>query len=369
MGRVSAGAGRYDRGDDIVVTGQRQHYRGDIPIKDLPQAVQVISAETLRDVAATRLPEALDLAAGVARQNSFGGVWDAFAIRGFAGDINVPSGYLVNGFNARGFAGLRDTSAVERIEVLKGPGSALFGQGEPGGTIYIAPRSRCSTPRAALRAASAATPSIGARAISRRRLLNNSVAVRINGAIEQGRSFRDTLKAKRYFLTPSVLAKLGDSTSISYELEWSARRSRSTAASWLATACWASSPAPASWASRATGRRPPRLWAIQVELQHDFNSEWTLLVGASHRDTKLTGFGQTPELVASRQPFFTTGTILARQRRFSIYRLDRHHLPRRGERRFRGRGSPTTCCSAGTTTASSSTGIRPGSARRCSRRR
>ena len=65
-------------------------------------------------------------------------MWDSFAIRGFAGDLNVPSGYLVNGFNSgRGFGGIRDTSSVERIEVLKGPGSALFGRGEPGGTVAI----------------------------------------------------------------------------------------------------------------------------------------------------------------------------------------------------------------------------------------
>jgi len=123
---------------EVVVTGQRQHYRGDVAIEDLPQAVQVISAEMLHEIGAVRLNDALDLAAGVARQNTYGGVWDSFAIRGFAGDPNVPSGYLVNGFNSgRGFGGLRDTSSVERIEVLKGPGSALFGRGEPGGTVAI----------------------------------------------------------------------------------------------------------------------------------------------------------------------------------------------------------------------------------------
>jgi iron complex outermembrane receptor protein len=303
--------------EDIVVTGQRQHYRGDIPIKDLPQAVQVISSETMREVAVTRLPEALDLAAGVARQNSFGGVWDAFAIRGFAGDINVPSGYLVNGFNARGFAGLRDTSAIERIEVLKGPGSALFGQGEPGGTVYIA------TKKPTFKTEGSLSATLANYAYYRGEgdftaPLNDMIAVRINGAAERGRSYRDTIKTKRYFLTPSVLAKFGD-TSVSYELEWSKQKlpfdrgvvARNGVLGIIPQSRFLGEPGDGPQTAKALGH--------QVELQHDFSSDWTLLAGFSHRDTKLSGFGQTPELVASRQPFFTTGTILARQRRFSIY--------------------------------------------------
>src|SRR5205085_7116517 len=111
------------------------------------QAVQVITGELMKQVGAVKLNDALDLAAGVARQNTFGGVWDSFAIRGFVGDPNVPSGYLVNGFNGgRGFGGLRDTSSVEKMEILRGPGSALFGRGEPGGIVSIITKKPQFTP-------------------------------------------------------------------------------------------------------------------------------------------------------------------------------------------------------------------------------
>ena len=73
-------------------------------------------------VGALNLNDALDLSASVARQNNFGGLWNAFAIRGFYGDLNLPSGFLVNGFNAgRGFGGPRDLIGIESVEVLKGP--------------------------------------------------------------------------------------------------------------------------------------------------------------------------------------------------------------------------------------------------------
>src|SRR5579859_1796213 len=72
-----------DQTAEVVVVGQQEHYRGDVAIKDLPQAVQVISGDTLKELNITRLDDALDLVSGAAHQNNFGGLWDAFAIRGF----------------------------------------------------------------------------------------------------------------------------------------------------------------------------------------------------------------------------------------------------------------------------------------------
>lgn len=85
--------------DEVVVLGQKQPYRGDVPLESLPQQVQTISSEMLNQLGKTEFQGALDMAGGVARQNSFGGLWDSFAIRGFAGDENLPSGYLINGFS------------------------------------------------------------------------------------------------------------------------------------------------------------------------------------------------------------------------------------------------------------------------------
>jgi len=123
---------------EIVVDGVRPAYRGDFDQLEIPQSDQVIDEELIRNANALDLNSALDLSASVARQNNFGGLWNAFAVRGFSGDINLPSGFLVNGFNAgRGFGGPRDISGVEAVEVLKGPRSALYGRGEPGGTVNL----------------------------------------------------------------------------------------------------------------------------------------------------------------------------------------------------------------------------------------
>ena len=77
---------------NIIVTGQRQAYRGDFTLRETPQAITQIGQEQIDANNLTRLTDALDLSASVARQNNFGGLWDAYAVRGFAGDENLPSG-------------------------------------------------------------------------------------------------------------------------------------------------------------------------------------------------------------------------------------------------------------------------------------
>ncbi len=123
--------------EHIEVKRLWQPYRGNVPLIETPQAVDRINSDTLENEGISRFMEALDLSPSIIRQNNSGGMFDSFAIRGFSGDENNPTGYLVNGFNSRGYNGNRSTANIETIEVMKGPGSALYGQGEPGGTINI----------------------------------------------------------------------------------------------------------------------------------------------------------------------------------------------------------------------------------------
>ena len=93
----------------VRVNGQRQNYRAlsatgatktDTPIKDLPQSVRVLTSDLLKDVGVTDLAGALDLSSGISRQSNLGGLWDSYSMRGFTGDPNFGSDYLVNGFSS-----------------------------------------------------------------------------------------------------------------------------------------------------------------------------------------------------------------------------------------------------------------------------
>jgi iron complex outermembrane receptor protein len=315
--------------EEVVVTGQRQAYRGDFTLRETPQAIMVLDAEILEGAGVTRLADALDLSASLARQNNFGGLWDNYAIRGFAGDENLPSGYLVNGFNAgRGFGGPRDLSGIERIEILRGPNAALLGRGEPGGTINLI------TKKPEFEVEGAINASIGSFDTYRvdgdwTGPLNDVFAVRLNGYYENAGSFRDTLESTRYGVMPSALWRLGENTSLSYELERTRQEipfDRGVVAinnrlGVVPVGRFLGEPGDGPLKADATGH--------QLQLQHEFSDDWSLLLGAGYRETDLEGSSTEAELAGSRQRLLTDGQTLSRQRRFRDYEAT--HTVFRGE--------------------------------------
>jgi iron complex outermembrane receptor protein len=314
---------------EVVVLAQKQQYRGDIPIKELPQNVQVVSTKLLNDVGITRFDMALELVSGVEHQNNFGGLWDAFAVRGFSGDPNVPSGYLVNGFNGgRGFGGPRDASNIETIEVLKGPGSALFGRGEPGGTVNIITKKPRFSPEGSL------TLSAGSYSTYRfegdyTNKLTDALAFRVNGAYEQADSFRDFLKSKKWVVTPSVLAKLSDSTTLTYELEAVHQEVPFDRGIVAVNGNVLTLPRSRFLGEPGDGPMKVDVLGHQLQFAHDFNSNWTLLLGAGYRHTELKGYSTQAELTRARQMLYVDGQTLSRQRRYVDY--DANHTVLRGE--------------------------------------
>jgi len=330
VGGQPAYAEAADDEPQIVVSGIRQAYRGDFTLKETPQAVSVIDAKTLDENNILRLTDALDLNASVARQNNFGGLWDAFAVRGFAGDENFPSGYLVNGFNGgRGFGGARDVAGIERIEILKGPNAALFGRGEPGGTVNIV------TKRARFDATTgSASGSYGS--FERIRgdadlnlAIGQNFAVRLIGFYEEAGSFRDTIDSNRYGFLPSIAIRLGPDTTLAYDLELTRQEvpfDRGIAAingrlNAIPRGRFLGEPGDGPLEADATGH--------QLQLQHAFDSNWSVLLGANYRETSLEGFSTEAELARARQKLFVDGRSLSRQRRFRDY--DAEHFVVRGE--------------------------------------
>jgi iron complex outermembrane recepter protein len=303
----------------VEVVSQRQAYRGDVPLQSLPQSIQVLSAETLSEVGAVRLDDALTLASGIARQNTFGGLWDSFAVRGFAGDGNVPSGYLVNGFNAgRGFSGRRDTSNVERIEVLKGPASALYGRGEPGGTINIVTRKPQFERVGSLELAGGSYSTYRV-AGDYTGPLSPSLAFRINGAYEDAETFRDESGSEKVSLSPSLLLRLSDSASLSYELEWAKQEAPFDRGIVAVNGELGTVPVSRFLGEPADGNTMIEALGHQLVLQQDWSANWSLLAGLGYRDSSFEGYSSGAELAASRQPFFTEPTVLSRQRRYTDY--------------------------------------------------
>lgn len=225
-GEAFAQAGESAERDEeqIVVTGSRAANASvnglSVDPILLPQNVRILDDKLIERAGFTDLSQLFDLAGGMTRQNSFGGAWDAYAIRGFSGDINQGPDLLVNRFTAnRGFNARRDVATVESFQVLKGPASALSGKGEPGGSINIVTKAPLDHFHASGELSYASFDTwrgafdIGGPAAG-------GLAARVVGVYQAGDSFRDFNRSDRLLLAPSLGWQLGEQVRFLYQLEY-----------------------------------------------------------------------------------------------------------------------------------------------------
>ncbi|MEM9245152.1 MAG: TonB-dependent siderophore receptor, partial [Cyanobacteria bacterium P01_F01_bin.153] len=123
--------------DDYTVPVATTATRTDSPLEDVPQSIQVIPRQLIEDEQATGIEDVLDNVAGVVYQGNDDGRGTRFLIRGFGafGSPILRDGFRV--FNQGNNAAAPEITNIERLEVLKGPASVLYGQADPGGLINV----------------------------------------------------------------------------------------------------------------------------------------------------------------------------------------------------------------------------------------
>lgn len=117
-----------------VVRNAETATKTDVPIKEIPASIEVVPKQVLIDQQATNLTQAVDNVSGV-RANNFDGITATFYLRGFRTNFIYRNALALPQLDSS--PSLIDTANIERIEVLKGPSSILFGRAEPGGIINI----------------------------------------------------------------------------------------------------------------------------------------------------------------------------------------------------------------------------------------
>lgn len=121
--------------------------KNDTPIVQVPQTINVITADQIRDQGAQSVSQALGYTPGVSVGN-FGALspTDAYTrIRGFRADQYLDGTRLpIRGDGAASYA--IEPYGLERIEVLKGPASGLYGSSGPGGIINMVSKRPTAVP-------------------------------------------------------------------------------------------------------------------------------------------------------------------------------------------------------------------------------
>lgn len=317
-------ARNYSDIETIEVTGQRQAYRGDFSHLQSPESAIEFNAKLIDSTGYSELTQILDMSASVSRQNSLGGLWDSYAIRGFFGDENVPSGYLVNGFNAgRGFSGPRDVSGIERVEVLKGPKAALFGRGEPGGSINIVTKKPTFEPSAEIEL------TLGSRQYRRieadmNTVLSDNLAGRIIGFYQEENSFRDTIELQKQGFTGSLHYDQSDKSTWTYELEYAEQEIPFDRGIIAPQGNFDFMPIERFLGEPGDGPTTTEVYGHQVVWQYDVNDAWQLSSAVAFRQTELDSLSSDADISPRRQKLYQDFKTLTRQRRQRAYDTDQY---------------------------------------------
>lgn len=107
-----------------------------VPLKEMPIAVSQVSPRLIQDLSLTTLQTATRYATGVKPINTYGG-FQTFKLRGFYDFVLMTDGVRDERHNLSQSATSTSTAAVEKIEVLKGPASVLYGHSALGGVINV----------------------------------------------------------------------------------------------------------------------------------------------------------------------------------------------------------------------------------------
>jgi len=261
--------------------------RTDTAIHETPQSISVVPAQVVEDIGATRLEDALDYAGGVERGNNFGGQGlTEFLVRGFSTQEFYRNGFAVN----RGYPNMPDASTLERIEVLRGPASMLYGRGDPGGTFNIVSKQPQAERRTVL-GSQVNTDGLRRGTLDTTGALDESAAFtyRLNLVAEGSDSFRDHVESERYNIAPVLRWQLSDDTALILEGDYLHNRHPLDRG-------LTRYPNQAGDLSRdrflgeeSAGKLTNQNATTQLRLEHQLDSQWMLRGGIQYLDGSLDG--------------------------------------------------------------------------------
>lgn len=188
-----------------VATRSATATKSDTPLNETPQSISVITARQMDDQGVQSIGQALRYTAGVIGEQ-YGGLNDTvnyFTVRGF------PNSFpFIDGLSTETYFTLlspsTDPYSLERIDVLRGPASVLYGQNIPGGLINLVTKRPTDEPLHEVSLDAGNYGAVGGRFdFSGPVTKDNSLLYRFTGSISTTGSQQDYQTDKKAFVAPA----------------------------------------------------------------------------------------------------------------------------------------------------------------------
>lgn len=207
---------------EVEITGRKATtYKNEItyaarmamPIKEAPIAINTVTKELIRDLNITSLVDVLKNTPGVVQYGDSG---DKFLIRGFSND----NYFLYNGAKMqRSFWSPVRLPNIERVEVLMGSSSSLYGNASPGGSINLVTKKPLKNARNFLKFTSGSFETHRVEGDFTGPLDDNKkILYRLNTAYERSNGQFLASQTSSLFVAPSVTFVPNEKTNVNVEL-------------------------------------------------------------------------------------------------------------------------------------------------------
>ncbi|CAO4194004.1 Ferrichrome outer membrane transporter/phage receptor [Methylorubrum extorquens] len=199
-----------------VATRSASGTKTDTPILETPQSISVVPQRQLRDQGAQTFTDALSYVPGVSAAPGSGVNRDRAFVRGF--EVSQGnSGLLRDGMKltSGGYDGTQEPYGLERLEVLKGAASILYGQLSPGGVINAVSKRPLAVP---LREMGLTVGSFGRKEIvadfSGPLTEDGEWSYRLTGMFRDSGSFIDFTPDNKRYIAPAITWQPSSATSV-----------------------------------------------------------------------------------------------------------------------------------------------------------
>jgi iron complex outermembrane recepter protein len=183
-----------------------------LPVKDMPMTISMVSGQVIQEQGANDLVAALQNVPGVYAFTNYG-IYEGYTFRGFVDLFPSLANQLLDGVRHEGNRINTQLANIERVEVLKGPSSALYGGGAIGATVNLIRKKPSAQPAYDATFAGGSWSTGRAQFGATGRLGSDATLYRFDVGAETKEGYRHN-ETRRVQMTPSLAWRVGTGNQI-----------------------------------------------------------------------------------------------------------------------------------------------------------